>query len=160
MSDDGKTIVKRESVPDMDPGFLTKFPFYRPEPPTTLKRIPELRPSVFYVFGSLSDMSSPEACKYKLETTGTGTGGSGGAKEGMVDGVMLEGVGHLVAMEASEKCADAAAAWLGKEVKRFEKERMVYIEWTKQSMEAKTTFSEEWKRRIGSPLKPIPQSKL
>jgi hypothetical protein len=95
-----------------------------------------------------------------VDITGTGTGGSGGAKEGMVEGVMLEGIGHLVAMEASEKCADAAAVWLGKEVTRFEKERMEYIEWTKQSFEAKTTFSEEWKRRIGPPPKPIPKSKM
>jgi hypothetical protein len=160
MSEDGKTIVKRNLVPDMAPDSLIKFPFYRPEPPTTLKRIAELRPGVLYVFGSLSDMSSPESCRYKVDITGTGTGGSGGAKEGMVEGVMLEGIGHLVAMEASEKCADAAAVWLGKEVTRFEKERMEYIEWTKQSFEAKTTFSEEWKRRIGPPPKPIPKSKM
>jgi hypothetical protein len=49
---------------------------------------------------------------------------------------------------------------LGKEVKKFDKERQEYIEWTKQSFEAKTTFSEEWKRRIGPPLKPIPKSKI
>lgn len=139
---------------------VTKFPFYRPEPLNTLARLGELRPSALYVFGSESEMSSPEACKYKLDVTGTGTGGSGGAKEGRVEGVMLDGIGHLVAMEASEECADVTAAWLGKEVKRFENERNEYIEWTKQSLEAKTTFSEEWKRRIGPPLKPIPKSKI
>jgi pimeloyl-ACP methyl ester carboxylesterase len=160
MSEDGKTIVNRELVPDMAPDFLVKFPFYRPEPPTTLGRLPEIRPSVLYVFGSISDMTSPESCQYKLDVTGTGTGGSGGAKEGRVEGVMLEGIGHLVAMEASEQCADAAAAWLGKEVKRFDKEREEYIEWTKQSFEAKTTFSEEWKKRIGPPLRSLPKSKM
>jgi hypothetical protein len=160
MSEDGKMIVKHELVPDMAPDSPVKFPFYRPEPPNTVVRLGELRPSALYVFGSESDMSSPESCKYKLDVTGTGTGGSGGAKAGMVKGVMLDGIGHLVAMEASEKCADAAAAWLEKEVKRFEKERKEYIEWTKQSFEAKTTFSEEWKRRIGPPLKPILKSKI
>jgi len=160
MSEDGKMIVKRELVPDMALDSVTKFPFYRPEPLNTLARLGELRPSALYVFGSESEMSSPEACKYKLDVTGTGTGGSGGAKEGRVEGVMLDGIGHLVAMEASEECADVTAAWLGKEVKRFENERNEYIEWTKQSLEAKTTFSEEWKRRIGPPQKPIPKSKI
>jgi hypothetical protein len=160
MSEDGETIVKRELVPDLSPDSLVKFPFYRPEPPTTLARLAELRPSAFYIFGSESDMSSPEACKYKIDITGTGVGGSGGTKEGRVEAVMLEGIGHLVAMEASEKCADAAATWLGKEGKIFEKERKEYIEWTKQTLEEKTTFSEEWKRRIGPPLKPTPKSKM
>lgn len=160
MSEDGTKIVKRELVPDMAPDSLVRFPFYRPEPPTTLARLVELRPSALYVFGSESDMSRPEMCKYKIDTTGTGVGGSGGAKEGRVEGVMLEGIGHLVAMEASEKCADAAASWLGREVKRFEKERREYVEWTKQSLKAKTTLSDEWKRRIGPPLKPLPKSNL
>lgn len=160
MSEDGKTIVRRKLVPDMAPDSLVRFPFYRPEPPTTLGRLPEIRPSVLFVFGSISDMTSPESCQYKLDVTGSGTGGSGGAKEGRVEGVMLEGIGHLVAMEASKECADAAAMWLGKEVKRFDKEREEYIEWTKQSFEAKTTLSEEWKRRIGPPLRSVPKSKI
>ena len=154
MSEDGKTIVKQYLVPDLSQDSPTKFPFYRSEPRTTLLRLGELRPSVLYIFGQLSDMSSPEACKYKVEITGTGTGGSGGAKEGKVDSVMLEGIGHLVAMESSQRCADFAAKWLGKEVKRFDREREEYIEWTKQSFEAKTTMSEEWKRRMGTPQRP------
>jgi len=160
MSEDGKRILHRELVPDMSPDSVVKFPFYRPEPPNTLARLPELRPSVLYIFGSESAMSTPEACKYKIEITGSGLGGSGGAKEGKVEGVMLEGIGHLVAMEASTKCADAAAGWLGREAKKFEKERRQYVEWTKQSLEAKTTLSEEWKRRIGGPLKPVAKSKM
>lgn len=159
MSEDGKTVLHREMVPDMPRNKIENYPFYRPEPPATTLRLPELRPGALYIFGSLSDMSSPEDCGYKIDNTGTGVGGSGGSKEGRVEGVMLEGIGHLVAMEASERCANAAASWLGKEVKRFEKERLEYVEWTKKSVEEKTTLSDEWKKRIGGPLRP-PKSKI
>jgi len=60
-----ETILKPELVPDMDPHRPSRFPFYRPEPPTTLERIGALRPSVLYVFGELSDMSGPEWRKEK-----------------------------------------------------------------------------------------------
>lgn len=152
--------MKRDLVPDMAPDSMIKFPFYRPEPPNTLARLPELRPSALYIFGGESPMSRPEARKIKMECTGTGLGGSGGAARGRVGEVVLDGVGHLVAMEASDRCAEAAAKWLGQETKRFEVERKTYVEWTKQSQLAKSTLSEEWKKRIGVPLKPPKKSKL
>jgi hypothetical protein len=114
---------------------------------------------VLYIFGSESDSSSPEARKAKMDLTGAGPGGSGGAKEGRVEEVLLEGIGHLVAMEASEKCADSSATWLGKELNLFEEEKKKYVEWTKQSFKAKTTLTEEWQKRIGGPLK-RPKSKI
>jgi len=160
MSADGKVILKRDLVPDMGPDFVTKFPFYRPEPPTTLEKLDRLRPSALYIFGAESDVSDLESQKLKLQITGTGVGGSGGLKEGRVKGVTLDGVGHLVVMEASKKCADATADWLGQEVKKFAVERQQYKEWAKQSITAKSTLSEEWKRRIGGPLKPISKSKM
>lgn len=160
MSADGQTILHKAMVPDMAPDSATKFPFYRPEPLNTLARLPELRPSTLYIFGSTSPMSPSEARKVKMDTTGTGVGGSGGAATGRVKEVVLQGIGHLVAMEASERCADAAAAWLGQETKRFEEERKAYVEWTKQSLEAKSTLSEEWRKRIGEPSKPPEKSKI
>ncbi|KAH7380852.1 prolyl aminopeptidase-like protein [Cadophora sp. MPI-SDFR-AT-0126] len=159
MNEDGTKVISRDLVPDMRDDSPSKFPFYRPEPYNTLVRLSELRPSVLYVFGSESDMSAPATRKYKIDITGSGTGGSGGAKEGRVEEVLLEGIGHLVAMEASQKCADSSAAWLGKELKRFEEEKKKYVEWTKQGFAAKTTLSEEWQKRIGGPLK-RPKSKI
>ena len=159
MSEDGNTILRKDLLPDMNPEMLVRFPFYRPEPPNTLNRLPELRPSVLYVFGETSPMSSPEARKVKLDMTGTGVGGNGGVKDGLVKEVVLKGVGHLVAMEASEMCADAAAGWIGMEMQRYEVERKAYVEWTKKSMVEKSTVSEEWKKRIG-PLKALPKGKL
>lgn len=104
-------------------------------------------------------MSDEASRKTKMEVTGTGLGGSGGAKEGRVKDVVLEEIGHLVAMEASERCAEAAAPWIGQELQRFENEKKLYVEWTKKSLMEKQTLSEEWKRRIGGPLRP-PKSKM
>jgi len=148
-------IIDRDLVPDMAPDSITKYPFYRPEPINTLKRLVELRPSALYIFGGESDMSYPEARKQKLDATGTGTGGSGGIKYGRVKEKVLDGVGHLVAMEASNKCAEAAAEWLGKELKRDEADQKKYQEWTANNLTSKTTLSEEWERRIGGPIRPI-----
>ncbi|KAF8867252.1 alpha/beta-hydrolase [Acephala macrosclerotiorum] len=155
MSEDGKTIVRRDLVPDMHPDSLDKFPFYRPEPPNTLARLSGLRPGALYIFGAESPMSAPHYQEEKLEITGSGFGGSGGRKEGRVKGVSLNGIGHLVAMDTPEKCADAAAAWLGQESKRFVEDRKKYAEWAKQSLEAKSTFSKDWIKWIGEPPKPV-----
>ena len=159
-SEDGQTLLNPEMVPDLAMDSYIKFPFYRPEPPNTLAKLGELRPSALYIFGAVSPMSPPSARKDKMDATGAGLGGSGGVKKGRVSEVVLEGIGHLVAMEASDKCADAAAQWLGKELKRHEEEKRAYVEWTKKSLPEKQTMSEEWKKRIGGPLRPPPKSKI
>src|SRR6266516_6371983 len=50
--------VDRKKHPDVHPGLDTIYPFYRPEVPRIYFRLPEVRPSVLYVFGELSYMSS------------------------------------------------------------------------------------------------------
>lgn len=159
MSEGGLEITNRELIPDMAPDSKVRYPFYRPEPSNTLARLGEVRPGVLFIFGETSDMSFPEARKQKVDLTGYGIGGSGGAKEGRVKEKVLEGVGHLVAMEASDKCAEAAADWLNQELKIYEAEKKRYMEWTTKDLAAKATLSNEWKMRIGGPLKP-PKGKL
>jgi len=149
MSEDGRRVVNHDLVPDMQQDGMMTYPFYRPEPPNTLIRLPELRPSALYIFGEMSPMSSAAARKLKLEWTGTGLGGSGGKAAGRVQEVVLRGIGHLVAMEAPGECAMATAAWLGQELTRFADEKKQYLRWTEGSPRAKTTLSGEWLRRIG-----------
>ena len=160
VSPDGTTIVRRDLVPDMNLNQPMRYPMYRPEPIATLRRLCELRPSVLYIFGETSDQSHPAAIKQKMDITGIGPGGSGGVKEGRVKEVTLKEIGHLVPMEATEQCADAAASWFGQEVKRFEAEKKAYEEWTRKSLTEKQTVSEEWKKHVGGPLKKPPKSKI
>lgn len=131
---------------------------YKPESSTTMARMPNLRPSTLFIFGAESSMSTPALQKEKLEKTGMGVGGSGGAKEGRVKGISLDRIGHLVAMEAVEQCADATAPWLGEEVMRWKREAGVYDRWARNSQIFKTTISEERRRIIGGPLTKRPDS--
>ena len=159
LSEDGKTIINRDLVPDICLENPITHPLYRPEPPNTLARLGELRPSVLYLFGETSDMSPLLFRKQKMDTTGMGVGGSGGAKEGKVKEILMKGLGHLLAMEAPAQCAEEAGNWLGREVQRLAKERESYQEWTKRSLASKSTMSDEWKKRIGGPLR-LPKGKL
>ncbi|TVY86760.1 Abhydrolase domain-containing protein [Lachnellula willkommii] len=160
ISPDGSMILRRDVVPDLNLDQPQRYPLYRPEPLAILRRLGELRPSVLYIFGEKSGLSPPDWIKEKMEITGNAPGGSGGVKEGRVKEVTLQGYGHLIAMEASERCADAAAAWFGQEVKRFEAERKAYEEWTRKSLSEKQTMSEEWKKHVGGPLQQPPKSKI
>ena len=146
----GKRVINRTTHADLDPAAPLTYPFYRPEPPTTLRNLPFLRPSVLYVFGGKSGLSTPELRKLKMERTGTGVGGSGGAQNGRVKEVVLEVVGHFVAMEAVGACADAAAGWIDQEMQRWgEEEEDFRTEWSKKKKQEKFMIDEEWKKRLG-----------
>ena len=153
--------VDRKKHPDVDPGLETIYPFYRPEGPKTFFRLPEVRPSVLYVFGELSYLSSPEAIETKLKQTGIGVGGSGGAENGKVKGLTLKNVGHLVAMEAVQECADAAAEWIGNEIQIWKAEEQEHRKkWMARTLVQKQTVDAEWEERIGgNPRKSKPGAK-
>ncbi|ORY61299.1 Alpha/beta hydrolase family-domain-containing protein [Pseudomassariella vexata] len=153
LKEDG--TVDQLRAPDFDPNYHDQpnprnpFPFYRSEGSTVLRRLAEVRPSVFWVFGGTSDLSTPEARRMKLEACGTGPNGSGGIKTGRVGHVVMEGRGHLFPMEIPELCAEHAAEWIDKEMQRFRKEQREYDEWTKLPLIEKTTMSEEFLDKVG-----------
>lgn len=140
----------RDKDPILDKEFGPEWPFYRAEPLAVFKRLPEVRPSVLYIFGGTSDLSTPELRRLKLEATGTGVGGSGGAKEGRVREIVLEGTGHLVAMERVGDCADGISEFLGEELGRWREERKEFEEkWIRGvKKEDKIIVGEKWKAEI------------
>ena len=146
----GKPVVNRRTHPDLDLGAAYTYPFYRPEPPAVFNDLPRLRPSTLYIFGGQSDLSPPDSRKQKMERTGTGVGGSGGAEADRVKEMVFEDVGHLVPMEAVTRCAAAAGEWLASELKRWRDEEAEFKrEWDAKEKKAKFTLSEEWKKNIG-----------
>ncbi|KAK3303056.1 Alpha/beta hydrolase family-domain-containing protein [Chaetomium strumarium] len=137
------------TLPDYDRPLYAGYPFYRPEPLHAYSRLPELRPSVLYVFGAESDMSTPAERRAKLERTGSGLGGSGGATRGKVKEVVLD-CGHLVAMERVPQCAEAIAGFLEGEVDLWKREQRVFEE-ARQGVGSRTevmTIDERWKREL------------
>jgi len=141
----------RTVFPDMDPSLETNTSFYRPEVKATFLRLKNLRPGCLYVFGEKSEMSPPWLQKEKLETTGVNAGGSGGVEAGRVKGISLKGIGHLVAMQAPEACAEAAAEWIGRELEIWKKAQRKFEAWKKKTLVEKQTISEEAKKRLGGP---------
>lgn len=143
----------RLTHPDIDPTAHPQSPFYRPEPIITFHNLPHLRPSVLYIFGSLSALSAPELVADKTAMTGTGVGGSGGVAEGKVREVTIEGVGHLIPMEAVEKTAELVAEHVGSEMRRWRKdEEALRAEWEKKPVQEKRTMNKEYLERIGADL--------
>ncbi|KAK3292013.1 Alpha/beta hydrolase family-domain-containing protein [Chaetomium fimeti] len=131
-----------------DRGKYPKFAFYRPEPLQAFARLPELRPSVLYVFGGKSEMSRPEERRAKMERTGSGLGGSGGVAGGRVREVVLD-CGHLVAMERVGECAEAAGGFLGAELERWGAEERVRGEGRRVvGRRGVIMVDERWKREI------------
>ncbi|PQE25563.1 toxin biosynthesis protein [Rutstroemia sp. NJR-2017a BBW] len=156
-SPSGTELLHPELLPDLHPASPVRFPFYRPEPMNTFLQLPQLRPSVLYIYGTESGVCEPEGCAKRRELTGTGHGGSGGIEKGRVEEVFLQGYGHLIAQEATTLCAEGMAPWVGKEVQRWKKGLQEYLEWTKKPLVEKQTLSEEWKRRVGGP--PVKKAK-
>ena len=146
----GELIVNRRTHPDLDLRVPGIYPFYRPEPPAVFNDLPRLRPSVLYIFGEQSELSTPDLRKQKMERTGTGVGGSGGAEVGRVKELAFEDIGHFVPMEAVGKCAAAAGDWLASELKRWRGEEAEFKrERETKGRREKSTISEEWKMQIG-----------
>ena len=146
----GNLILNRRTHPDIDFTTTDLYPFYRPEPAAAFKNLPHLRPSALYLFGGTSELSVPESRKQKVETTGIGVGGSGGAKVGRVKEVVVEGVGHLVPMIAPRDVGVGAADFLAGELRRWKEEEDAWRrEWEGKSRAERVIISEEWKRNIG-----------
>lgn len=143
--------IPDENYVDKDPAADREYPgysFYRPEPSQVFHRLPELRPSVLYIFGGKSELSPSAEREMKMARTGTGVGGSGGAAVGRVKEVVLD-CGHLVAMEKVTECANAITLFLQDELQRWRKEKSDFKRyWSKKSRKEQITIDKEWANRV------------
>lgn len=146
----GVHTVDRLTHADLDLTQQDTYPFYRPETKKMFDNLPHLRPSTFYVFGGQSQLSPPEWRKQKLDRTGTGVGGSGGAAEGRVKEVVFQDAGHLLPMEIVQDVAEAIGEWTVEELERWRRlEREWHEKWEAKSKQEKTMITEEWSTRMG-----------
>ena len=146
----------RRTHADLNPSLSSIYPFYRADSPLTFFRLPELRPSVLYIFGGKSDLSHPKDCQAKMNTTGVGVGGSGGAVAGRVKSITLGDVGHLMPMEAVGRTAAAAAEWLDSEMRAWKKEEEEFRKmWSAKPIQEKRMIDDRWKEMMG----PLPGKK-
>jgi len=140
-----------------------KAPFHRPEPHITFNMLPNLRPSVLYIFGEHSDMSTAPLRKGKVENTGTAPHGSGGAKAGKVEEVLLMDTGHLIAMEKVDETASNAASWIGKRMAEWNTDEAALKKyWDSVPEKEKYTLNKDYMEglKIYKPSKPPKGPKL
>ena len=156
--------VNKTTHPDLDQDRPGTYPFYRAEPQRVYARLPEVRPSVLYIFGGKSDTSGPATNEAKLASTGVGPGGSGGRALGRVKGVTFEEAGHLVAMEAAERTARVCAEWLSGEdgeLGRWRREEAEWrAEWEGMALREKQVPSEKFKEMLGGDPRKKKESKM
>ncbi|KAK3692488.1 Alpha/beta hydrolase family-domain-containing protein [Podospora appendiculata] len=147
--------TRAQHLPDAGPDVTTpggpgyEFDFYRPEGIQTTDRLPNVRPGVLWVFGSLSDVNPPDVRAEKMELTGVGVGGSGGVKAGRVKAETIEGFGHLVPMEQTTRCAELAADFVADDLRVWRDEDAAFRVWAGRSKVEKTMIDDDWKRWMG-----------
>ena len=135
--------------PDLDPQDQGQFHFSRAECNIVYANLPQLRPSVLYVWGSTSGLTSPQWEVDKLRLTGTGLGGSGGVPAGNVHKLVIDGCGHLVPCEQPSVCAGYAADWLGQWLRQYRADEEFYRNHdSRKSLRNMLVVSDEWKRRV------------
>ncbi|KAM5431443.1 hypothetical protein MferCBS31731_007875 [Microsporum ferrugineum] len=142
--------ANRLTHPDLDSHiYKSAFPFYRYEVNKTFEMLPFVRPSVLYLFAEHSEVSNRKLNQEKVDQTGIAVGGSGGAAEGRVKAIVMEGVGHLIAMEAVNQTAELCANQISTEMQRWRKEEeQLAEEWKKRSPIEKMTVDQEWIRQV------------
>ncbi|PWY90687.1 alpha/beta-hydrolase [Aspergillus heteromorphus CBS 117.55] len=137
------------------------YPFYRLEPILLWKMIKHLRPSVLYLFGDQSPVSTPTMRAEKLHRTGKGIGGSGGYKTGRVKEVTIPNTGHHLPFEDVSGVSEATAEWLCQETKRWgEDEKRILGGWLEMSTKERSSIPQEWHGHLESFSVPSRRSKL
>lgn len=130
--------------PDFTSGSNSTVPFYRPEPIITFNNLPYLRPSVLYIFGDESYLSTEEARADKMAVTGIGIGGSGGAKSGRVKEYLMKGVGHMIPMEKVHETAEQSVLWIRDALNLWQEHNIKNEQWLSMRKEDRSLLSKNY----------------
>ncbi|KAJ6045089.1 uncharacterized protein N7446_003291 [Penicillium canescens] len=137
--------------PDLDQSIPKSYRFYRPESARVFAQLAFLRPSVLYIYGSKSGLAFPALTADKLRNTGTAVGGSGGAARGRVKEILLDQVGHLIPLEAPQRCAENVAPWLRSELSRWHsEEKALAARFDRATATEQASSSDQWKELFAS----------
>ncbi|KAH9884764.1 prolyl aminopeptidase-like protein [Xylariomycetidae sp. FL2044] len=149
--------VDREGAPDFDAAFndppdvRRHFPFYRSEGHLVVERLPNVRPSVLWVFGGTSDITLPPSSRSEMaQACGSGCNGSGGVAAGRVAEIHVEGRGHLFPLEIPGVCAEHAAKWIQRDMEHYCKTERDYADWARRPLVEKTTLSRDHIAALGN----------
>ncbi|GAB7366619.1 hypothetical protein MBLNU230_g8604t1 [Neophaeotheca triangularis] len=145
---DAMTERLKRKYPDLDldgrHAIFRGLPFMRPEVIDVDSDLPRVKPDVLYIFPDKGPLTSGYADK--IARTGVEAGGSGGAKEGRVSSVLVEGTGHLLPLEKPNEVGRIAAEWLGADLVKWKQRRTFEAaERDEKSLRGEhIALSEEW----------------
>lgn len=147
--------VNRRTHTDLTPSDTPQTPFYRGESTIVFNQLPNIRPSVLYIFGSLSFLTDDAIIEEKMALTGSGVNGSGGRAEGRVANVMVQDAGHLIPMEKVEESAQHISKWLQKEMVRYwDWEKKTEQEWADKKGIERSVLSKRFVDELNAVLPP------
>lgn len=159
-SDPSSSSIEQLVFPDIRPDVEGLYLFHRGEVGILEPLLPILRPSVLYIFGELSPMSTPALQDRKMSITGTAVGGSGGTTRGEVKKVVLEKGSHIVPCERVGECAAAAAEWLGERLSQFRVEEQLIRGYRSEKSERDMlVLSPRWKSGARKPSYALREAK-
>ncbi|CEJ61574.1 hypothetical protein PMG11_10104 [Penicillium brasilianum] len=142
------------------------YPFYRNEPILLWHLLRHVRPSVLYLFGDRSPVSTPDLREEKLTRTGTCIGGSGGWKNHRVKEITIPRTGHQLPFENVSRICEETAGWLKQEVVRWSEDEARILEgWLDDTPETRASVPKGWQEHLNACLSqatemPKAQSKL
>ena len=93
-----------------------------------LQNLPQIRPSILWIFGSRTHINSLILQDEKVSLTGTGIEGNGGVKAGTVEKAIIENGDHMVPLERVKECAMVLGRWFEKKVEEFGAEETFHRE--------------------------------
>jgi pimeloyl-ACP methyl ester carboxylesterase len=117
---------------------------WTPYPPQIWERLRDLAVHVLFVCGSESACHGERTRKHWKEFTGTNEKFWFRGFTRRVELLGMEGVGHLVQMEAPIKCAEIVVGWIDDEMKVWWKEWDKNKRWRQMSWEEKDKAVESW----------------
>ena len=141
--------VERLISPDLDPTNEGRYLFHRAEPFLALQGLPQVRPSILWIFGAWSTINTLTLQNEKMVLSGIGIGGSGGVRVGMVQKEVVDEAGHMVPFEKVQECAGITSRWLEKQIQRFNAEQRFYRDYKSgKSDREMLVMSKDWLKGV------------
>jgi pimeloyl-ACP methyl ester carboxylesterase len=114
--------------------------------------LPHIRPPVLYIFGSRSHINNADRQNDKIQRTGTGLGGSGGAASGRVRAQTVIGASHMMPMERHLATAELLGQLLEEQNNEYKAEKRFHsTHESGKSVQNETMLSPQWMEMMDKP---------
>ena len=147
--DDKERMITSDFTP-----VQAQYLFHRAESGVAFRLLPNVQPSVRWIFGSRSCYNGPNDREEKVSRTGASARGSGG-----VSSTIIDGGGHLAPLEKVAETADAIASYVEEQLEKYASEKAFWDTYdSEKSDQNKLRLSNRWMegvRQKSNTLRPV-----